>query len=132
MPILTAHFLSLVYRHFMTFSLFSAGHIVSVFPLVLKADNIESFFKTTNLNSPQNSNSPSLRGGMFIVRKSLPLLPVYISIYSVKREHQAFIFLKKSLLSLVSAIFSRMNSMHSIGFLSARYFLRSHVLESSS
>ena len=48
MPILTAHFLSLVYRHFMTFSLFSAGHIVSVFPLVLKADNIETFFKSAN------------------------------------------------------------------------------------
>ncbi len=49
MPVLTAHLLTLVYRHLMTFSLFSAGHIVSVFPLVLKADNIEIFFKTTNL-----------------------------------------------------------------------------------
>jgi len=55
-PVLTAHFLPLMYRHFMTFSLFSAGHIVSVFPLVLKADNIESFFKTANLISPPNTN----------------------------------------------------------------------------
>ncbi len=47
-PVLTAHLFALVYRHFMTFSLFSAGHIVSVFPLVLKADNIESFFRTAN------------------------------------------------------------------------------------
>ncbi|ACF42754.1 hypothetical protein Ppha_0428 [Pelodictyon phaeoclathratiforme BU-1] len=47
-PILTAHLFALVYRHFMTFSLFSAGHIVSVFPLVLKADNIETFFRTAN------------------------------------------------------------------------------------
>jgi hypothetical protein len=47
-PVLTAHLFALVYRHFMTFSFFSAGHIVSVFPLVLKADNIESFFRTAN------------------------------------------------------------------------------------
>ncbi len=40
MPVLTTHLLALVHRHFMTFSLFSAGHVVNVFPLVLKADNI--------------------------------------------------------------------------------------------
>ena len=57
MPVLTAHFFTLMYRHFMTFSLFSAGHIVSVFPLVLKADNIESFFKTANLISSLSTKS---------------------------------------------------------------------------
>lgn len=51
MPVLTAHLFALVYSHFMAFSLFSAGHIVSVFPLVLKADNIGNFFKTANLIS---------------------------------------------------------------------------------
>ena len=45
---------------------------------------------------------------------------------------QAFIYLKNSLLSFVSTIFSRMNSMHSIGFLSARYLRKSQVLDSSS
>ncbi len=48
MPVLTTHLFALMYRHLMAFSLFSAGHIVSVFPLVLKADNIGSFFKRTN------------------------------------------------------------------------------------
>ena len=43
-PVLTTHLFTLVYRHLMAFSFFSAGHIVSVFPLVLKADNIGSFF----------------------------------------------------------------------------------------
>ena len=47
--VLAAHFFTLVYRHFMTFSLFSAGHIVSVFPLVLKADNIGTFFRSANI-----------------------------------------------------------------------------------
>ena len=50
-PILSAHFFALVNRHFMTFSLFSAGHIVSVFPLVLKADNIRTFFQDANYYS---------------------------------------------------------------------------------
>ncbi len=60
MPVLTARFFPFVYRNFMEFSLFSAGHIVSVFPLVLKADNIESFFKPTNLISSLNRNSSYL------------------------------------------------------------------------
>ncbi len=51
MPVLTAHLFALVYRHFMTFSLFSAGHIVSVFPLVLKADNIRTFSHDANYYS---------------------------------------------------------------------------------
>ena len=50
-PVLTTHLFTLVYRHLMAFSLFSAGHIVSVFPLVLKADNIGSFFEHTNFLS---------------------------------------------------------------------------------
>ena len=65
MPVLTAHFFTLMYRHFMTFSLFSAGHIVSVFPLVLKADNIETFFKTANLYPSLNTNSTYLTSFRF-------------------------------------------------------------------
>ena len=105
MTIFTTHLFALVHRHFMTFSFLSARHILNDFTLVLKAINIRP---------PFIKSKPLVEKG----RKNI--------------RDQAFIYLKNSLLSFVSTIFSRMNSMHSIGFLSARYFRNSHVLESSS
>ena len=86
MTVLTASLLTLVYRHFMTFSLFSAGHIVSVFPLVLKADNIETFFRTAN----KYSNSSQIKLPFSPPRQSFSGIHVFEKVLIVLGVHHFF------------------------------------------
>jgi hypothetical protein len=51
-PVLTAHLLAFVHGHFMAFSFFSAGHECLVFPLFLKANNIETLDNTIKQKMP--------------------------------------------------------------------------------